>query len=740
LNVLAGSKLDLTSGGFANVVGGSLNGGTYTIGGTLKYNGADIAAIGSTANLTLDGSGVIRNANGGDHDALTGSLATNNGTLTLQSGANLSLTQAFTNNGDLNVLAGSRLDLTSGGFANVVGGSLNGGTYTIGGALVYNGADITAIGSTTNLTLDGSGVIRNTNGGDHNALTHSLATNNGTLTLENGADLTLTQAFTNNGTLNVLAGSTLDLTAGGIANLVGASLNGGTYTIGGELLYKGDDIKSIGSTASLTLDGSGGSIVNAKGGDHDALAGTLATNNGTLILENGADLALTHEFTNRGNLQVLAGSTLDLTGGFGNVSKSGVLHGGTYTIGGTLDYSGQDITTIGHTASLTLNGGGIIVNTTGSNPDALSDSLAKNNGTLTLENNATLTLSQNFTNHGTLNVLANSNLQLNDEFTNVSGSGVLKGGNYNIAGTLYYSGADIVTLGKHTSLTLNGTGQGIVNTSDFSSILGTLSRNNGTLTLMNGANLQPPGTFTNHGTAMVLSGSGIVAGSIINSGSLTIAGSFLLGDLQIWSGVESGNGFKNTGNVLIESGTSLTVDTGNYTQQTVGSTEIDGTLNGSVDLGGGTLDGTGTINGTLLNEGGTVTPGDAPGILTVNNFTQTSGDLLFNIEGTLPGVDYSQLLVTNAATFGGNIEFDFGNGFIPQSNQVYTLIVFGSSTGSEFGSYTIDNLPAGYTADITYGANDVDVSFVSATPEPASMALMLAGLGAIVFARRRVRR
>ncbi len=739
LNVLAGSKLDLTSGGFANVVGGSLNGGAYTIGGTLKYNGADIAAIGSTTNLTLDGLGVIRNTNGGDHDALAGSLATNNGTLTLQNGANLSLTQSFTNNGDLNVLTGSKLDLTAGGFANVVGGSLNGGTYTIGGTLVYNGADITAIGSTTNLTLDGSGLLRNTNGGDHNALTGTLATNNGTLTLENGADLTLTKAFTNNGTLNVLASSTLDLTAGGIANLVGGSLNGGTYTIGGELLYKGDNIRAIGSTASLTLDGSG-TIVNAKGGDHDGLAGTLATNNGTLILENGADLALTHEFTNKGNLQVLAGSTLDLTGGFSNVSASGVLHGGTYTIGGTLDYSGQDITTIGHTASLTLNGGGVIVNTTGSNPDALSNSLSKNKGTLTLENNATLTLSQNFTNHGTLNVLANSNLQLNGEFTNVRGSGVLKGGNYNIAGTLYYSGADIVALGTHTSLTLNGTGQGIVNTSDYSSILGTLSRNKGTLTLMNGANLLPPGTFTNHGSAMVLSGSGIVAGSIINSGSLTVAGSFMLGDLQIWSGVESGNGFTNTGSVLIEGGTSVTVDTGNYTQ-TGGSTEIDGTLNAvEVDLRGGTLDGTGTIDGTLLNDGGTVTPGDAPGILTVTNFTQTAGDLVFNIEGTLPGVDYSQLLVTNAATFGGNIDFDFGNGFVPQSNQVFTLIEFGSSMGRDFGSYTIDNLPAGYTADITYGAHDVDVSFVSATPEPGSVALMLAGLAVIGFARRRVRR
>jgi hypothetical protein len=746
LNVLTGSTLDLTHGGFANVdAAGSLHGGTYTIGGMVVYNGGDITAIGSTANLTLDGSGLIQNANGGDHNALTGSLATNNGTLTLGNGATLSLMQAFTNDGDLNVLAGSKLDLTAGGFANVTaGGALNGGTYNIGGTLVYNGADITAIGSTANLTLNGaSGIVMNTSGGDHDALTGSLATNNGTLTLENGATLSLTLAFTNNGALNAMAGSTLDLTSGGFANVSATgALNGGTYAIGGEILYAGHDVTSIGSTAGLTVDGSG-AIVNATGGDHNALTGSLTTNSGTLTVGGGADLTLTQVFTNKGTLNVLANSTLDLTGGgFGNVSGSGVLRGGTYTIGGTLNYSGSDIRTIGYATRLTLNGSGVIVNTTGSNPDALSNSLTTNYGKFTLQNGAYLALGQTFTNHGTLNIQASSTLDLTGGgFGNVNGSGLLNGGDYKIAGSLYYYGSDIVMLGAHTSLTLNGSGT-IFNYATDNSVSETLATNNGKLTLLNGANVEPAGTFTNNGSVNVLSGSGLVADSITNSGRMTVAGSFLVSGLRIWSAVEAGNGFANSGDVLIENGTSLTVDSGNYTQ-TSGFTEVNGTLNVTeADLQGGTLDGTGTIDGTLLNEGGTVTPGDAPGVLTVTNFTQTSGDVLFNIEGTLPGMDYSQLLVTNAATFGGDIEFDFA-GFTPQSNQVYTVIESGLASSGEFAGYTIDGLPAGYAADISYnvldsnGDYDVDVSFVAATPEPASMALMLAGLVLIGLAGRR---
>ena len=716
----------LTLGNSSDYKSGTLSGpGTFTANGAILQFGNMGAGTGIATNastIVLNGTGAFQNAVGGD--ALSSYLTTNSGTLTLQNGANLTLTTAFNNtNGTLNVLANSALNL-NGIFTNAAGEVLNGGTYTIGGTLNYRGQDITMIGSTTSLTLEGSGNIVNTAGSNPDALSHSLTTNNGTLTLtgtlQNPTTVTLSQAFTNtNGTLNVLANSTLNLN-GGFTNAAGGALNGGTYTIGGTLNYSGLDITAINTGTSLTLDGNGGAstgaIMNASGGSHNALTGTLATNYGTLMLQNNANVALTTAFTNSGNLNILSNSTLDLTqpgGALGNIDSNGVLNGGTYEIAGVLLYNGPAITTIGQTASLTLDvGNSSIMNA--SYQDQLANSLTTNKGTLTLQNGAYLGLSQTFTNQGNLVVLANSVLDLTQPggaFGNVDSNGVLKGGSYLIGGTVQYSGANIVTLYANTSLTLDGNGV-IVNTATDFNVTDTLATNNGTLRIQNGDVIQGSGfTFTNTGSTTLVTGSSLIEDSIINSGSVTV------------------------------DGTSVLQSTGNYTQ-TSGSTQMDGLLIAAeVDVQGNTLDstvdGTGTIDGTLLNEGGTVAPGDnAPGVLTVTDFTQTSGDLLFDIQGTLPGIDYSQLLVNGAAAFGGNIEFDFLNGFMPQIGQIYTLIAYESFSGT-FDSYTIDNLSPYFTADITYGADDVQVSFTEVTPEPASIALMLAGLGVIGFAWRR---
>jgi hypothetical protein len=444
----------------------------------------------------------------------------------------------------------------------------------------------------------------------------------------------------------------------------------------------------------LTLDGPG-FIQNASGGNHDALANSLATNYGTLTLQNNATLTLSQTFTNAGTLNIQSGSTLDLThGAFGNVDANGVLNGGNFNMAGTLIYNGPAITAIGSTASLALGvGNGSFLN--GLGQEQLANSLVANYGTLTWESGAQLTLgSQTFTNYGTIHIQANSVLDLtNGNLGNVSGNGTLTGGTYWIGGYLLYSGNDIVTLGANTSLTLDGSGERIYNTNSGNTLLETLTTNEGTLTLENGA--------------------------------------FIYG----------GNPFTNDGTVVVANGSNFTVDTGgdNYTQ-TGGSTQIDGVLNaGTADVQGGTLNGAGTIDGTLLNEGGTVAPGDgAPGVLTVSDFTQTAGTLLFDIQGTQAGVDYSQLLVTNAAIFGGNIEFDFADGFTPQNGQIYTFIDYGSYTGTFGDNYIFENLPAGYTADVIYGASDLEVTFTAPTPEPGTIALMLAGLGfmALAWGRR----
>jgi hypothetical protein len=712
INVTNGTLvLDGTGSGYsAFEIGGGANPGTLTLaGGTISgFTGTEF--FGNYLGSTIQGNGTI----GTSTFANVGNVVADGGRLTLSN--------------SLDYNPGSQTLSTTDGLGTYAvnnNASLQFGNMPAGTGIVTNAA---------NIVLNGNGQFVDASG--NNALSNFLSTNSGSLTLQNGANLVLgTQSFSNTGTLNVLANSTLDTRAGGFTSVDGGgALTEGTYVIGGTLRYSGADIATIGPNANLTLDNAG-AIMNGSGAGHNALTDSLTTNSGTLTLQKGADLILgTQTFTNAGNLNILANSTLDLTNGaFGNVDVNGVLKGGAYTIGGTLLYNGPAIAAISHTASLTLDGSGSILN--GLSQDQLANSLARNYGTLTLQDGADLILgTQTFTNHGNLNIAANAALDLTGgAFGNVDGNGVLKGGSYTIGGALAYAGNDIVTIGTHTSLTLDGQGN-IYNVATYNTVSSTLSTNNGTLILQNGATVESIGnTFTNTGSAAVLTGSYLLADSFINSGSLTVDGSGVLNNILYPSEVESGNGFMNSGMVSIENGGLIQVDSGNYTQ-TDGISDVNGTLVADVvDLQGGSLTGAGMIEGTLLNEGGTVAPGEgAPGILTASGFIQTSGTLLFDIQS---GIDYSQLQIANNAQFAGNIGFDFLNGFTPTDDQVYTLIAYGSATG-EFGSFTISNLPGDYLATMHYEANELDVTF-SAAPEPGSIVLMLAGLGAIGFARRR---
>ena len=67
-----------------------------------------------------------------------------------------------------------------------------------------------------------------------------------------------------------------------------------------------------------------------------------------------------------------------------------------------------------------------------------------------------------------------------------------------------------------------------------------------------------------------------------------------------------------------------------------GVLQVDGSIMSNTSVNhGGTLTGTGTVTGNVTNNrSGTVSPGDAPGTLTVNSYTQMSGStLLIDIAG-----------------------------------------------------------------------------------------------------------
>jgi T5SS/PEP-CTERM-associated repeat protein len=146
----------------------------------------------------------------------------------------------------------------------------------------------------------------------------------------------------------------------------------------------------------------------------------------------------------------------------------------------------------------------------------------------------------------------------------------------------------------------------------------------------------------------------------------------------------------------------------------------------------GTLNGQGGhIQAMVINNGGTVTPGDATGTLQITgDYVQNSGTLLFEIDGTLAG-EFDQLLVSGKATLnGGTLRIIFGNGFEPVAGESFDLISADLGFMNLGAGVQVDGLSSALRFSDTTTANGFAVNFESAppVPEPSSVALVVAGL------------
>ena len=145
------------------------------------------------------------------------------------------------------------------------------------------------------------------------------------------------------------------------------------------------------------------------------------------------------------------------------------------------------------------------------------------------------------------------------------------------------------------------------------------------------------------------------------------------------------------GSLTVGAGSGFTVkNNGNYTS--AGASIIDGTLTAGTATLTGSLTGAGVIAANLVNDGA-VTPGDSPGILTINgNYQQGSGGVL-NIEvgGTTAGTQYDQLKVSGTATLAGTLDATLINGFGPGAGEQFAALAAG---GGISGSFATINLPS----------------------------------------------
>jgi autotransporter-associated beta strand protein len=229
---------------------------------------------------------------------------------------------------------------------------------------------------------------------------------------------------------------------------------------------------------------------------------------------------------------------------------------------------------------------------------------------------------------------------------------------------LYVGGGSVMRLTGAMSSTGAGNfttiGNGILELGGAGTYTGeTRMSNGGTLRLL-GSHLVPNGSIVNLGLGSTLDLNGfsdVVAGlkgagttkALLGGGTLTVAApaSFT----TEFGGVMSGSG----GLVKEGAGTFGLTGPQSYTGPTAvkaGTMTLNGTLASTVTVTGGTFAGTGAVN-QLSATGGTIAPGNSPGVLAMQHLTlNSSSTLAIEINGGTPGTQHDQIEAAASVTLG----------------------------------------------------------------------------------------
>lgn len=132
-----------------------------------------------------------------------------------------------------------------------------------------------------------------------------------------------------------------------------------------------------------------------------------------------------------------------------------------------------------------------------------------------------------------------------------------------------------------------------------------------------------------------------------------------------------------------------------------GTLEVDGTLFLRSDS---TLKGShqgGTVKAHIEQDGGTISPGFPPGMLSVEGQLDQlpGGRLLIEIGGT-NAADYDHLVVNGTANLNGTLELRFINGFAPKQGDTFDFLQLGGTVNNSFANVELKNLAPGFQFDV----------------------------------------
>lgn len=737
----------------------NLSGRALTVLGAFAQTGEQITGGGAGNLLTLRGASTFNSA------------------LILQAAVLSTGTLTFTGTGDNDICD---TDVDHRGTAITLNGT---------GALIIEGSNGRLTnGHASTFTLSGNQAITGAGGG--------RLVNNGRLLKNAGGGLSEINAnveFSNSGTIDVQSG-TLRVNTLAAGTLTGTTLLTGSYKVnaGTTLDLVGASVTTL--NADVTLSGAGSTFAAM-----DALS--LVTPSGRFALAGGRSFTTAGSLTNNGTLAIGSGSDLALASGFGLTNfAAGTLTGGTYTLQGRLlaDFGGADVATLA--ARLTLDGAGSLLgDTSAGNADRLANLARVNTGAeFTVRSRTFTTGAAAFTveDGGRVTAGPGSTVSLGS-LTNFA-AGTLTDGTYAAQGTLRFTGAAVSTL--NANLTLDGPASAVRNQSDNSDALAAL------------ATVSPFRTFTVTGgrdyatsaTTVTLDGATLVVGksSVVRAESattFTFAGGVLdiAGDLRYpgaaFTSVPTGVLVRPGGRIinstngldafsalnLIQTQAQFSVApgetrtlAGNLTSQSnsvlaigeaggaAATLNIPGSFNqaGATILGGGTLNvsgtytltgpttGTGTINAgsIVLGTGGSIAAGNSPGRLDLSGDTAFRRGSFLTFEIGAPDDEQARGILNDFISFtgqiflfdndlpAGDVRYNFINAFTPEVGDRFVIAQASQPVFSQFAR-TIP-FGTGIEAVALWEGTDLVLTVV-ALPSPGAVAPL--ALFALASIRRR---
>ena len=743
LDILNGSSV-ISGDGYLGYLGGSSGavtvdgaGSSWASSGSL-YIGGEPSAAGGTGSLTVSNSGAVTVANSIVNGAGTGTLNINGGTLTVGGG-----------NGSIDVdtfVLGSAVG-TSGSHSLSGTGSLTAATVIVGdegsGVFTQTGGTHTVDELVIGAVIPGTCCLYNGGGGTYNLSGGELVAGNVNLGFTNR----------NNTAKFIQTGGTH--TAGNIFGDGDYQLDSGNLTVGGNVFnsldtfaygqYGGNftqtgGVHTIANSAfsfyPYTLQG-GSLNVGGDFGDITSLGHSTVFGFGTLNLDGGT-LTVGHEDVDLfpGEGLVMGGNIFVETLTVGNTSTA------SYTLAGRpviRDYfvAPEPVEEIVRTKFTVIGGSG-------------AGTFTQTGGLHYVEH---LSLATESTGTGSYN-LSGGNLYVGSEiigeygtgtFTQTGGTHVVGNANLppDLDSTVWWADLPSFQLSGDGDLILGYGATCCDSESNLVLSAGSYHLSGGDLVAENelvqfgDGFTQTGGTNTVWGQLSVrssynLSGGDLSASSeeVLATGTLTQTG-----------------GTNNVDRLSLGSGTN-TQAAGTFTQAggTLVANKIDATAPGSqFNFTGGTLS-VDAFNGNLVNAGGTLTPGNSPGITVITGDYTQLHDGTFDVEigGLFQGTEYDWLDVSGSATLDGALNvslFDFGSGlFNPSLGDSFDILTADTIIG-EFDLLTLALLGDGLKWDVSYILDDfsadfVRLSVVSAVPVPGAVWLFGSGFVALIgFAR-----